>query len=99
MKVAFVNQPFDERYGDNKNSIALWTYRAAKELQNQHQVTIFCKHLGQDEAVDKEGITYRVFDTEEDERRYAFRGFSNYGIVRSGPCLQAVGAILNSINP
>ena len=64
MRVAFVNQPFDELYGDHKNSIGLWSYRAARELQKKHDVTLFCRLFGENGPVVKEGITYHGFDTE-----------------------------------
>lgn len=75
MKIAFINQPFDEPYGDQKNSIALWSYRAAKELADHHTVSILCSHFGKEGVVERDGILYRGFDVDADNRRYFLSRF------------------------
>jgi glycosyltransferase involved in cell wall biosynthesis len=70
MKVAFINQPFDQIYGGNRNSISLWSYRAAIELKRDHEVSIFGVSFGQNECIFEDGITYRGFDISADNRWY-----------------------------
>lgn len=75
MKIAFINQPFDQIYGGNRNSIALWSYRAATELRDRHEVSIYGSRFGSVDRIEEDGITYHGFDVESDNRRLKFLRF------------------------
>lgn len=75
MKIVFINQPFDQIYGGNKNSIALWSYRAATELKDDHEVSIFGSKFGSVNRIEEDGITYEGFDVETDNRQLKFLRF------------------------
>jgi spore coat protein SA len=75
MKVAFVNQPFDEVYGNQRNSIGLWSYRAAIELSKRHQVTIFCRNFEGGPVAESENIRYSGHSIEADDKAQRYRRF------------------------
>ena len=60
MKVAFVNQPFDQLVPPHQNSIGLWTFHVAPHIAKSSEVVVFGKrHMYQRESYKHENVEYR----------------------------------------
>jgi glycosyltransferase involved in cell wall biosynthesis len=60
MKVAFVNQPFDQLVPPHQNSIGLWTFHVAPHIAQSCEVVVFGKrHAYQREWHEQASVEYR----------------------------------------
>lgn len=61
MRIAFVNQPFDNVRPPSQNSLGIWTYEVARRLAKRHEVTIYTR-----------GARFRFWGVHRDDVRYRF---------------------------
>jgi len=65
MKIAIVNQPFDEILPPVQNSIGIWSYEAGRRLSDRHEVTVYgpytdaVKQRGEGRTVLDHGVVFR----------------------------------------